>query len=227
MTVADHPRIDVLTISAAAGGDDAVPTLSFWRAGGWTARREEVVQRQRALLSASIFRAVGVQAGLPRLRRVDAIEPNARSPYLDRVPIDHSRATDNVVSARSRVCSKKKASRNHDHRKHQSREHSRFEALTEPLRQRNFPSRVHAFTPPFLPEHGVFLASAMGTARNASAIAVASICLAFILPPPISVQDRNELPRQVELLVQSIPIKSCAGSDKEGLVYWRIALAIA
>ena len=52
-------------------------------------------------MTATIFRAVGVQACLPPLRRINSVEPNPRAANLDRITVD-DRCPPNDVSGMRR-----------------------------------------------------------------------------------------------------------------------------
>jgi len=73
------PAIGDSTPIAVAGG------LS---AQGWPGQRQEGVQRVSRGLPASIFGAGPANAGLPGLRSVYAIEPNALAVDFERVAVD-------------------------------------------------------------------------------------------------------------------------------------------
>jgi hypothetical protein len=53
--------------------------------------------------------------------------------------------------------------------------HCCFDALVEPSRHMNLPPLVHPAMPPFLPEHGVFFASAGTAAAMEASIAMDNI----------------------------------------------------
>jgi hypothetical protein len=69
--------------------DDAIVSIDDTLVAGDGSRADQILKRERGLLTAAVHVARGVETGLPALGRVDPLQPNTLAMYLDVVAVDH------------------------------------------------------------------------------------------------------------------------------------------